>query len=107
MTMLTEEQRMIAEGVRAFVEKELQPHEAMVERLDNVPDDLFRDIQRKAIANGYYALNMPEQHGGGGLGSGTSRRDRIRAGKSTLSGVICNRPAPILKSCVGDQSKPI
>ena len=50
----------------ALVTAEFLPHEALVERLDAVPDELFRDIQRKAIMQGYYALNMPQEHGGGG-----------------------------------------
>jgi len=50
--LLSDEQTMIAEGVRAFVQAELQPHEALVEKLDSVPDDLFREIQKKAIAAG-------------------------------------------------------
>lgn len=100
----TDEQRMIAEGVHAFVEKELQPHEALVEKLDAVPDDLFTEIQQKAIAAGYYALNMPEEHGGGGLSASLRVTAEIEFGRTSRAlSVICNRPAPILKACVGDQ----
>ncbi|MDW6023371.1 acyl-CoA dehydrogenase family protein [Mesorhizobium sp. BAC0120] len=101
---LSEEQRMVAEGVRAFVEAELQPHEALVEKLDNVPDELFREIQKKAIAAGYYAINMPLEHGGGGLGQSLRCVAEIEFGRTSRAlHVICNRPAPILKACVGDQ----
>lgn len=101
---LSEEQRMVAEGVRAFVEAELQPHEALVEKLDVVPDELFRDIQKKAIAAGYYAINMPEEHGGGGLGQSLRCVAEIEFGRTSRAlHVICNRPAPILRACVGDQ----
>lgn len=101
---LTDEQRMIAEGVRAFVETELQPHEAMVDKLDAVPDDLFKEIQQKAITAGYYALNMPEEHGGGGLGASQRCMAEIEFGRTSRAlAVICNRPAPILKACTGDQ----
>lgn len=95
---------LLAQGVRAFVETELVPHEALVERLDAVPDDLFRDLQRKAIAAGYYALNMPEEHGGGGLNARERAVAEIEFGRvSRALGIICNRPAPILKACRGDQ----
>lgn len=100
----SEEQRMVAEGVRAFVEKELMPHEALIEKADHVPDDLFRELKQKAIESGYYAINMPEELGGGGLGQRLRAVAEIEFGRTTRAlSVICNRPAPILKNCVGDQ----
>ena len=64
---LSEEQRMIVDTTRAFVENELFPHEAMVERSGNLPMDLIREIQKKAMAAGLYAANMPADVGGAGL----------------------------------------
>lgn len=64
---LTEEQRMIVETTRAFVEKELYPHEAAIERNGHLDMDVVRDIQKKAIESGLYAANIPEEHGGAGL----------------------------------------
>jgi butyryl-CoA dehydrogenase len=64
---LTDEQRMIVETTRAFVEAELYPHEAEVERSGHLRPELIREIQRKAIAAGLYAANMPEEVGGAGL----------------------------------------
>lgn len=64
---LTEEQRMIVETTRAFVENELYPHEAEVERTGHLRMDLIRELQAKAIAAGLYAANMPEEVGGAGL----------------------------------------
>lgn len=101
---MTEEQRLIADGVRAFVEAELVQHEDLVERLDAVPDDLFRELQQKSIAAGFYALNMPEEYGGGGLGPRERAAAEFEFGRvSRALGMTCNRPAPILKACVGDQ----
>lgn len=98
------DRKLLAEGVRAFVEAELLPHETLVERLDAVPDDLFRELQRKAIDAGFYALNMPEEHGGGGLDARDRAVTEIEFGRvSRALGIICNRPAPILKACTGDQ----
>ena len=65
--VLNDEQRAIVETVRAFVETELYPHEDLVEKLDDVPQDLAKEIQAKAINAGLYAANMPEELGGGGL----------------------------------------
>ena len=64
---LTDEQRMIVDTTRAFVEAELYPHEALVERSGHLPMDLIRELQAKAMAAGLYAANMPEDVGGAGL----------------------------------------
>lgn len=64
---LNDEQRMIVETTRAFVETELYPHEAQVERTGHLPMELIREIQKKAIAAGLYAANMPAEVGGAGL----------------------------------------
>jgi butyryl-CoA dehydrogenase len=64
---MTDEQRMIVDTTRAFVEAELYPHEAMVERTGHLPLEVIREVQAKAIAAGLYAANMPEEVGGAGL----------------------------------------
>ena len=46
---LTDEQAMIVDTTRAFVETELYPHEAEVERSGHLDMDLVRDIQKKAM----------------------------------------------------------
>lgn len=64
---LTEEQSMIADATRAFVEKELYPHEILVERTGHLPMEIIKDVQAKAMAAGLYAANMPAELGGAGL----------------------------------------
>jgi len=64
---MTDEQRMIVETTRAFVEAELYPHEALVERTGHLPMEIIREVQAKAMAAGLYAANMPEEVGGAGL----------------------------------------
>ena len=64
---ISEEQAMLAEMVRGFVEKELYPHEDLVEKLDDVPREIALDIRRKARELGLYCANMPERVGGAGL----------------------------------------
>ena len=44
---LSEEQEMIVATVRSFVEKEIYPHEAEVERTGVVPADHAQDIKQK------------------------------------------------------------
>ena len=64
---LSDEQRMIVETTRAFVEAELYPHEALVERTGHLPVEIIREVQAKAIAAGLYAANIPAEYGGAGL----------------------------------------
>ena len=66
---LSSEQQMLVETVRRFVETELYPHEKLVEETDSVPDELAREIRAKSQALGLYAVNMPAELGGGGLGT--------------------------------------
>ena len=64
---LTEEQQMIVDTTRAFVENELYPHELAIERNGHLPMEVVREVQAKAIEAGLYAANIPEEHGGAGL----------------------------------------
>ncbi len=64
---LSEEQRMIVETTRAFVETELYPLEAEVERTGHLPLEIIHEVQKKAMAAGLYAANMPVEVGGAGL----------------------------------------
>ena len=64
---LSEEQQMIVDTTRAFVENELFPHEAEVERTGVLRRELLKEISQKAVAAGLYAANMPEDVGGAGL----------------------------------------
>ena len=61
---MTEEQAMIVETTRAFVENELYPHEAEIERTGHLDMDVIKDVQKKAMEAGLYAANMPEEVGG-------------------------------------------
>ena len=68
---LNEEQKMIVDTTRAFVERELYPHEAEVERTGHLRRDLIAEIKAKAIEAGLYAANMPADVGGAGLDTQT------------------------------------
>jgi len=64
---LTDEQRSIVQVTRAFVERELYPHEEEVEQTGVLRPELRDEIAQKALRAGIYAANMPEEVGGAGL----------------------------------------
>jgi acyl-CoA dehydrogenase len=101
---LTEEQRLIADTVRAFAEKELYPHEDEVERLDEVPPELAGQIRAKAIAAGLYAANMPAELGGGGLDAVSLVLTERELGRASYAlQMLVERPSNILLGCDADQ----
>ena len=101
---LSDEQQMIVDTVRTFVEKEMYPHEDEVERLGVVPPDLAREIKQKCIDIGFYASNMPEEHGGGGLNHLDFTLLERELGRASMAlTVFFGRPSGILEACVGDQ----
>jgi len=103
---LTGEQRLIVDTVRAFVEKELYPHEGEVERLDEVPAELAAQIRAKAIAGGLYAANMPAELGGGGLDAVSLVLVERELGRASYAlQMLVERPSNILQGCNEDQRK--
>ena len=64
---LTEEQQMIVDTTRSFVENELYPYEAEIERTGHLDMEVIKDVQKKAMEAGLYAANIPEEFGGAGL----------------------------------------
>jgi acyl-CoA dehydrogenase len=101
---LSEEQRLIVDTVRAFVEKELYPHEEEVERLDEVPAELAARIRRRAIAAGLYAANMPAELGGGGLDAVSVVLAERELGRASYAlQMLVERPSNILQACQGEQ----
>ncbi len=101
---LTDEQEMIVDTVRMFVDRELVPHEAEVERLGDVPAELEAAIRDKALVAGIYAANMPAELGGGGLDNLTMAMvDRAFGWTGYALQYIVARPSNILQACRGDQ----
>ncbi len=98
---LTEEQRMIVETTRAFVESELFPHEAQVERTGHLRTDLREELKAKAIEAGLYAANMPEEVGGAGLDTLTWVLYEKELGRTNyaLHWNCVARPSNILMAC--------
>lgn len=63
----SEEQRMLIDTVRGFIAAELAPLEDEVERTGVLRPELARAIFEKSKALGLYGMNIPQEHGGGGL----------------------------------------
>jgi acyl-CoA dehydrogenase len=101
---LTEEQEMIVSTVRSFVEKEIYPHEDMVERTGEVPPDLAQEIKQKVIDLGFYACNFPEDVGGAGLShlDFTLVERELGRGSMALTHFF-GRPQNILMACTPEQ----
>jgi acyl-CoA dehydrogenase len=98
------EQQLVASTVRAFTERELYPHEAEVERLDQVPAAVAKAIRDKALAAGLYAPNMPAELGGGGLDPGSLTLAERELGRASYAlQIIVGRPSNILLACEGSQ----
>ena len=83
---------------------EIYPHEAEADRAGMVPVELGEHIKQKAIEMGFFAMNLPESVGGGGLDYATLGLVERELGKASygLAGHIA-RPTEILLACVGDQ----
>lgn len=102
---LSDEQRMIVETTRAFVEAELMPHELEVERSGVLRDELRLELQGKAIEAGLYAANMPEEVGGAGLDTLSWLLYEKELGRTSYAlhwNTVC-RPSNILMACEGEQ----
>ena len=101
---LSDEQNMIVDTVRSFVEREIYPHEAEVERTGHVPSELAQSIKAKAIEMGFYACNFPETVGGAGLSHLDFALVERELGRGSMALThFFGRPQNILMACTGDQ----
>jgi len=103
---LTSEQQMIIDTVKAFVEQELYPHEAEVERTGVVSDEIHQKVKDAALASGLYAANMPEEFGGAGLDAVTLCLMEKELGRASFAlQYIVHRPSNILLACNEEQKE--
>ena len=102
---LSVEQRAVVETTRAFVQRELVPHEDAVERAGVLDPALLVTLRDTAIRAGLYAANMPEEVGGGGLDTLTWMLMERELGHTgyALQMLAVARPSRILLACAGDQ----
>jgi len=64
---LSEDQRTLVAMLRRFIEEKLAPLEETVEREGRLAPEVARDLFEQSKALGFYAMNIPEEFGGGGL----------------------------------------
>jgi acyl-CoA dehydrogenase len=102
---LSDEQQLIVDSTRAFVQNELYPHERAVEDSGVLPPELHRELKAKAIDAGLYAANMPTEVGGGGLDTVSWVLYEKELGKTNyaLHYSCVGRPSNILLACQGEQ----
>ena len=101
---LTEEQEMIVDTVRSFVENEIYPLEAEIERLGHVPKEIADDLKAKVLGMGFYAPNFPEEVGGGGLNHLEFALLERELGRGSMALThFWGRPQNILMACEGEQ----
>ncbi|MFO1171602.1 MAG: acyl-CoA dehydrogenase family protein [Hyphomicrobiaceae bacterium] len=102
---LTDEQRLIVDTTRAFVETELYPHEAEIEATGKLRPEVRDALKAKAIAAGLYAANMPAEVGGAGLDTLTWVLYERELGRTSyvLHYTCVARPSNILMACNKEQ----
>ncbi len=101
---LTEEQEMIVSTVRTFVEREIYPHEEIVERTGEVPREIAEQIKTKTIELGFYACNFPTDVGGAGLNHLEFALVERELGRGSMAlNHFFGRPQNILMACKGEQ----
>ncbi len=101
---LTQEQQMIVDTVRSFVENEIYPHEALVEKTGDVPVEIAKELTAKCIDSGFYAANFPEEVGGGGLNHLDFALLERELGRGSMGLThFFGRPSGILMACEGEQ----
>lgn len=101
---LSHEDVLLRDTVRDFFDKEVIPHEEMVDRLGEVPEEIGRDIEAKAKALGLYAANLPDRVGGGNLSHtqmALIEREFGRTSHALHSWIA--RPTELLLACEGEQ----
>lgn len=103
---LSEEQQMIVDTVRTFVETEIYPYEEEVERSGVVPDEVAAKIKNTCLESGFYAANLPESVGGGGLNhlDFTLLERELGRGSMALNHFF-GRPSGILMACNEEQKE--
>lgn len=103
---LSEEQEMVVETVRTFAENEMYPLEEEVERQGFVDREVGRELQQKVLDLGFYAPNIPEEFGGGGLDHLTFTLLERELGRPSMAlSVFWGRPSNILCACNPEQAE--
>lgn len=102
--VVSHENELLQKTVRKFFDEAILPHEELVDRLGEVPEDIGREIEAKSKELGLFAANLPESVGGGGLNytqMSLIEREFGRTSHALHSWIA--RPTELLMACQGDQ----
>lgn len=103
---MTEEQRLLLDSIRAFMDREIFPHEVAVDKAGDVPDDVGERIAEQAREAGFYAFNLPESVGGAGLDNVSRAILERELGKTTHAlNEFVARPTEIMMACNEEQAE--
>ncbi|GJL83315.1 MAG: acyl-CoA dehydrogenase [marine bacterium B5-7] len=101
---LTSEQQLLIDTTRAFVMREMIPHEETLERTGKTPPELAKKLKQRSIELGLHACNLPEDVGGGGLDAVSVTLIEKELGRTSLALAECaHRPMNLLAACEGPQ----
>ena len=62
--VITKDIQQLKQGIRDFIDNEVEPHAILIEETDEIP----QDILEKSKEMGLFALSIPEEYGGLGIG---------------------------------------
>ena len=67
--IIPEEIEMLRSSLRKFIEKEVIPmeEEAGYDPDDGAPQELLKKVRKRSYELGFWAIDLPEEYGGGGL----------------------------------------
>ncbi len=96
---IPEEIEMLRQSLRKFIEKELIPMEeaARFDPDEGVPQDLLKKVRKRSHELGFWAIDLPEEHGGGGmnmLGSVILREESSKYFCSLTQGIFGGPEGP-------------
>jgi acyl-CoA dehydrogenase len=102
---LSHEQKMLVDTVRGFIADELAPLEQEVEDEGKLDDVTAKSIFAKSSELGLYAMNIPEEFGGGGLSALDTMLVEEQFGRTTdiLIRRAFGNVYEVLLSCQGEQ----
>lgn len=102
--LLSEEHRLLVTTVRSFVEKEIYPYEAEVEKSGEVSPALAESLKAKVKELGFYACNFPQSVGAAGLNALEFTLVERELGRGSMALThFFGRPQKILMAARGPQ----
>lgn len=99
------ENQLLVDTVRRFINDEVRPLEDVTEELGEIPQDRLMPVKEKAQSLGLFAMNMPEEVGGGGLSCVDQCLVEEEFGKTSdaLIRRVFGQVYPMLMACQGAQ----